>query len=239
MNLIILKFVAAFAVMIVPLVAGAVPFVWNKQDKAFAFVKGEAFACGIFLGASMLHMLPHALEAADLLITSKQVLICVGASFLAMLLLEHISRYFADHNQQSLPLIATTILSIHSVSAGFALGMAKSPETLMVVLIAILSHKWAAGFALAILLIRSLQKNVWLPYICFVFMTPLGIFLGQKLMPWHNNLLGLFVHAIAAGTFLYLGTLHGLKQAVLVDRCCDLQAFIWVLIGFASMAIIG
>lgn len=238
MNLIILKYFAAFAVLLVPVIAGAIPLVWKKQDKAFAFVKGEAFACGIFLGASLLHMLPHALHA-DSSVPSKQVLLWVGTSFLGMLLLEHISRYFADHNQRSLPLIATTILSIHSISAGIALGMAKSPETLMVVLVAILSHKWAAGFALAVLLVRSLQSNVWLPYGLFVLMTPIGIFFGHQLIPVHNHEIGIYVHAIAAGTFLYIGTLHGLKQAVLVDRCCDLKAFVWVLIGFASMAIIG
>ena len=237
MNLITLKSIAAIIILIVPVVAGAIPLVLNKQDKAYAFAKGEALSCGIFLGVGLLHMLPEAL-AANHVITNEQVLFIVGATFLTMLLLEHISRYFADHNQKSLPIIATTILSLHSVAAGIALGMTKAPETLMAVLVAILSHKWAAGFALAVLLVRSMQKKSWLPYSVFVLMTPLGIFLGQYILPWHNQLIGVYAHAIAAGTFLYIGTLHGLKQAVLVDRCCDLKAFIWVLVGFASMAAI-
>lgn len=239
MSLIVLKTCAFFAVLLVPLIAGAIPLLLNKQDRSFAFVKGEAFACGIFLGAGLMHMLPHALTAAQNLLSARQVLLYVGATFLGMLLLEHISRYFADHNQKCLPVIATMLLSLHSIAAGIALGMAQTPETLMVVLVAILSHKWAAGFALAVMLVRSLKQHPWPAYLFFVSMTPLGIIFGQQLMPWHNQMLGLLAHAIAAGTFLYIGTLHGLKQAVLVDRCCDLKAFVWVLIGFASMALIG
>lgn len=238
MHLVSLKLIAATAVFLVPITAGAVPFILKKQDQSFAFAKGEAFACGIFLGAGLLHMLNHALQdAIKVNFSSSTVLLCVGMTFLAMLLLEHISRYFADHNRKFLPLLATAILSIHSIAAGIALGMAHSAETLMVVLVAILSHKWAAGFALAILLAKHL-KNVWPAYIAFSLMTPLGIFFGQSLLSWHNDDLSIYAHAIAAGSFLYIGTLHGLKQAVLVDRCCDLKTFVWLLLGFGCMSLI-
>lgn len=238
MTLINLKILAFSAVFLVSGIAGAIPLVLKKQDKTYAFNEGEAFACGIFLGAGLLHMLNHALNAAIVAnVSSRNVLLCMVVSFLAMLLLEHISRYYADHNKKLLPLLATAILCLHSVAEGVALGMARSSETLMVVLVAILSHKWAAGFALAVLLAKRL-KTAWPAYLFFASMTPLGIFYGNNLMHWHNDTIGIYAHAIAAGSFLYIGTLHGLKQAVLVDRCCDLKTFIWVLVGFTSMALI-
>ena len=240
MNLIYTKILSCLLIFIVPLIAGFLVFKLKKHNKALMFASAEAFSCGIFLGAGLLHMLVHALNAALLAnISNVSVMLTAGSAFLSMLLLEHIGRYFIDHNQKFLPLLACLILSLHSVSAGVALGMANSAETIMVVLVAILSHKWAAGFALAILLVKHLQNNAWSIYTLFLLMTPLGILLGQTLMPFHDQSIGIYAHAFAAGTFLYIGTLHGLKQAVLVDRCCDLKAFIWVPLGFILMSLVS
>jgi len=47
------------------------------------------------------------------------------------------------------------------------------------------------------------------------------------------------VSALAAGTFLYLGTLHGLENATLVKPCCDLKRFYFVILGFGVMAVVA
>ena len=45
--------------------------------------------------------------------------------------------------------------------------------------------------------------------------------------------------AASAGTFLYLGTLHGLSRAVMVQQCCNLKQYTFVIIGFSLMAIVA
>ena len=168
----------------------------------------------------------------------------VGAAFLFLLLLEHIGMHCSDHckgQRINVAMFAIMILAIHSFLAGIALGMSADLKTFVVVTIAILSHKWAAGFALAMMLAKSslTSKACWFWYLFFAVMTPLGILVGSILLPWHHGELSMIATAVAAGTFLYVGTLHGLKRAILVDRCCDLKTFIWVLVGFAMMAIVG
>lgn len=233
-----LKAISLVTVFIVPLIAGIIPISLDKQDRVFAFVKGEAFAAGVFLGAGLIHMLGNALEFAKKANTKNEtVLMFVGIAFLSMLLLEHVSRHFATNDKKFLPIIATLILCLHSLAEGVALGMANYDKTIMIVLIAILSHKWAAGFALAALLVKHLKK-VWLPYLLFTIMTPLGIIIGHYLILDMNTQINVFAYAFAAGSFLYIGTLHGLKQAVMIDRCCDLKTFIWAIIGFIFMALI-
>ena len=72
----------------------------------------------------------------------------------------------------------------------------------------------------------------------FALMTPIGIFIG-----WYfgqgietKSLADPILIAASAGTFLYLGTLHGLEQCVMVERCCNLRNFSFVIIGFLLMA---
>ena len=75
-------------------------------------------------------------------------------------------------------------------------------------------------------------------FLIFAAMTPLGIFIG-----WYfgrgvetNSLIDPILIAVSAGTFLYLGTLHGLERCVMVERCCNLRDFSFVIIGFLLMA---
>ncbi len=238
-----IKMMTALFIFAVALIAGIFPLQFQRQDRGLAFAAGEALACGIFLGAGMIHMLHHAIElAAQAHIHSKEVSIWLSATFLLMTWLEHIGRHLEDHHHQAknaVVLMATLILSLHSFASGVALGMAEEMKTFLVVAMAILSHKWAAGFALAMLLSRTMmsKRNAWLWYGCFCCMTPLGIYAGTAIIPWSDPHLSMIASAIATGTFLYVGTLHGLKRAVLVDRCCDLKHFTWVLIGFTLMAL--
>jgi hypothetical protein len=71
-----------------------------------------------------------------------------------------------------------------------------------------------------------------------MLMTPLGIYLG-----WYfghgtesKSIFAPILIAASAGTFLYLGTLHGLERCVMVKRCCNLRDFSFVIIGFFLMA---
>ena len=71
-------------------------------------------------------------------------------------------------------------------------------------------------------------------------MTPIAIVVADvstnhSSMPWFEPT----CTALAAGTFLYIGTLHGLRNAVMIERCCDLRQFLFVICGFATMALLG
>jgi solute carrier family 39 (zinc transporter), member 1/2/3 len=110
-------------------------------------------------------------------------------------------------------------------------------------LLAILAHKWAASFALAVQINKSklsFRVGVVL-FLLFSLMAPMGILAGQmaaqKLQ--HYTLLSPIFMSLAAGTFLYLGSLHGLEKSVMVKQCCNLKMFSFVILGFAIMALLA
>ena len=112
--------------------------------------------------------------------------------------------------------------------------MSGSLSTAALILIAILAHKWAASFSLAVQINKSTLslKTGVLSFAVFAIMTPIGILLGNTVadLAGQNAIEPLFT-AMAAGTFLYIGTLHGLKRSVMVERCCNLRDFSFVIIG--------
>ena len=72
-------------------------------------------------------------------------------------------------------------------------------------------------------------------------MTPVGIFGGDWLLATtqHDSLLTPIFSSLAAGTFLYIGTLHGLERASLIRHCCNMKEFFFMLAGFMVMAIVA
>ena len=132
------------------------------------------------------------------------------------------------------------MLSIHSLVLGTALGFSHEYSLVIMLFLAIITHKWAESFAIAVQLNKSSltsAKSVVF-FLIFAMMTPLGIFIGWFL--GHgvetNSLFDPILIAVSAGTFLYLGTLHGLERCVMVERCCNLRDFSFVIIGFLLMA---
>ena len=72
------------------------------------------------------------------------------------------------------------VLSIHSVIAGIALGIESELAASLLVMIAILSHKGSAAFALMVSVQSAGADRARLKRVLaiFVVMTPLGIMLG-------------------------------------------------------------
>ena len=208
--------------------------------------RGEAIAAGVFLGAGLIHMLGDA--AGDFAAAGVDYpwpfLLC-GAVVLALLLLEHVGAAAngASNESAALALLATAMLSIHSFLAGAALGTSGVGAVAIVIFIAIVAHKWAASFALAVSLARSPLGRVprFVAFVVFVFFLPLGVATGALAAEWDAAypLVAPTLKALAAGTFLYLGTLHGLANGTLVARCCDLREFTAVVFGFALMAVVA
>src|SRR5262249_8424204 len=143
----------------------------------------------------------------------------------------------------SISILAVIILSLHSLFEGTAIGLSNHFLTASMIFIAVIAHKSAAGFALAIQLKRSNlnQTNKIAGFGLFTLMTTLGIFMGYSILLISNsiNILIPTFNALAAGTFLYIGTLHGLERATLIKHCCNLKEFLVMLYGFALMACVA
>jgi solute carrier family 39 (zinc transporter), member 1/2/3 len=243
------QIVSLVVILVVTLVAGAYPFLRRaKLGLQGDFQTGEAIAAGVFLGAGLIHMLADsAREFASHQVDYPVPFLLCGGIFLLLLFLEHIGREVYCHSSgERSPLfavLAMVMLSVHAFLAGAALGLSQHLGLVIIIFFAVLAHKWAASFSLAIHLLKSklpTRTSVCL-FLVFALMVPLGILFGEFLsqdLSGYPLITPVFM-ALAAGTFLYLGTLHGLSRAVMVKQCCDLRHFFYVVAGFSVMAIVA
>ncbi len=240
-----LKLFFALSILAVILLAGWYPFKRRLSgEEHFDFPIGETLATGVFLGAAMLHMLPESNAMFNTMgYHYPFAYLITGGIFLLFLWLEHIGKELYHHNDAAHPafaIFAWLMLSIHSLVLGTALGLSHEYGLVIMLFLAIITHKWAESFAISMQLNKSTltAKNSAIFFLIFAAMTPLGIFIG-----WYfgrgvetNSLIDPILIAVSAGTFLYLGTLHGLERCVMVERCCNLRDFSFVIIGFLLMA---
>ncbi len=240
-----LKLLFALSILAVILLAGWYPFKKRlNKDEHFDFPIGETLATGVFLGAALLHMLPE----SNVLFNNMGyhypfAYLITGGIFLLFLWLEHIGKELYHHNDATHPafaILAWLMLSVHSLVLGTALGLSHEYGLIIMLFLAIITHKWAESFAIAMQLSKSslAPKQSIVLFLIFALMTPLGIFIG-----WYfgrgvetNSLIDPILMAVSSGTFLYLGTLHGLERCVMVERCCNLRDFSFVIVGFLLMA---
>lgn len=240
-----LKLIFALVILAVILLAGWYPFKKRQgQESHLDFPIGETLATGVFLGAAFMHMLPEANSLFNAMgYHYPFAFIIAGAVFLFFLWFEHLGQELYHHKQQDHPafaILAWAMLSLHSVMLGAALGLTDHSSLVIMLFLAIITHKWAESFAMAVQLNKStltFDKRLFF-FLSFALMTPLGIFIG-----WYfgrtvttASLFDPILVSASAGTFLYLGTLHGLERCVMVERCCNLRDFSFVIIGFLLMA---
>ncbi len=247
MSMLLFKLLSLILILLITLLSGLYPFVKRlRQSEGREFPIGESLAAGVFLGAGLIHMLGDAADQFNQLQCSYPwASLLTGGVFLLFLLLEHIGTevYHRQGSGSVFAVIAVVMLSIHSFLAGAALGVSMTLSLSLLLLCAILAHKWAASFALAVQINKSpmrVRSGVML-FVIFSMMTPLGIVFGVMLsgcLAQHPFLEPVF-SSIAAGTFLYLGTLHGLERAVMIKQCCRLRGFSYVILGFVIMALVA
>lgn len=243
-----LKLFFALSISIIILMAGWYPFKKRLRDGEHVdFPLGETLATGVFLGAALLHMLP---ESNSLFISLGYryplAYLITGSLFLLFLWFEHLGKELYHHqsaNHPAFAILAWLMLSVHSLVLGMALGFSNEYTIMIMLYLAIITHKWAESFAIAIQLNKSSLKPIQsaILFLIFLLMTPLGIYLG-----WffghgaeYKSIFAPILIASSAGTFLYLGTLHGLERCVMVERCCNLRDFSFVIVGFLLMAAVA
>lgn len=252
MNPVLIKFLFALSILATSFFAGWYPFTQKRTKKDDSSL-GETIATGVFLGAGLIHMLPESSNAfSEMGYTYPFAFLITGLVFLIFLWFEHLCRELYHHkcndpahkhNHPAFAILAWLMLSIHSLVLGAALGLSQDFTLALMIFLAIIAHKWAESFSLAIQLKNSSMSNFKskMFFLVFILMTPLGIFLGWYLNQEikTNSLIDPFLLSISAGTFLYLGTLHGLEKCVMVERCCNLRHFSFVILGFLLMAVVG
>ena len=258
---VMLKIIFALLILTVILAAGWYPFKKRlDHEHHHDFVVGETLATGVFLGAALMHMLPEANhQFIQMGYHYPFAFIVTGLIFLFFLWFEHLgAELYRDTSSShtcsskahpiagthpAFAIMAFAMLSIHSLILGTALGLNHNSSIVIMLFLAIITHKWAESFAIAVQLNKSTLSTpkALCFFIAFAFMTPIGILIG-----WYFGQ-GIETHSLAdpilvaasAGTFLYLGTLHGLERCVMVERCCNLRNFSFVIIGFLLMALVA
>jgi len=244
------KSIAALLIFLISVVAILYPLrKKHTHTHTESLELGEALASGIFLGAAFFHLLPDAIALFNQIYphTSYPIpeLICVGG-FLLMLFLERLSIIHATcHPRHTIPYVLAAILIIHALTEGAALGIGTTISSTTMLFIAIVAHKGSESFALCVTLMRYRLPMWELVTIIAIFslMTPLGIGVGasiNNLSPAANGELieGIF-KAFAAGTFLYISTLHHIRFHQHTEETQGLLEFGFLTLGLVLMAVIA
>ncbi|MHA7840981.1 MAG: ZIP family metal transporter [Gammaproteobacteria bacterium] len=238
----IIKLVSGIIIFCIAYGAGYVALRHSHQTLVHEHPSGEAFASGIFLGAAFFHMLPEAhhafLETLGPLHYSYGNILC-AATFISLFAIELVLQRW----QQQPPYIALLLLcllAIHSLSEGAAFGISQAWQNLFVIFLAIMAHKGSASYALVRQLQRYQKKHTHKYLLFFSTMTPLGILLGNSLLQFTTYQSSLLItacfYAIAAGSFLYIGTVHGSIKHMMQHRRITIKAFAMLCLGLAVMA---
>lgn len=249
MSLLLYKTLAGLLILLTSLVAVIYPVKILAKPGHNRFLElGDAFASGVFLGAALFHMLPDAIQEFQKSLKNIEYplaeLLC-AAGFLILLFFEYLGEHKSQKSHKTtIPLILTIILIIHSLIEGAVLGINTTFATTSLIFLAIIAHKSSESFALAVTLNRGSFKLTTLAIIIGLFslMTPLGIALGASvthlLSGRTGSLYSAGFSAFAAGTFLYMSTLHHINHHHRATDSESLLEYLFLIIGLGLMAIL-
>lgn len=141
------------------------------------------------------------------------------------------------------PLLLLLVLSVHSFIEGAAIGISEGLTGALIIYVAVIVHKGSESLALASNLYRyELKlKHIGRLVVAFSFMTPLGILFASMVNNVINNstgqLLEAIFSAIAAGTFLYLGTVHIMECEKSFEDFGEITALILGIVLMSTVAL--
>ena len=214
----------------------------------------EAFTCGVFLALALTMMLPPSLDILQNAYPGMDFPLgaaIAAAAFLALLAMEHQIDHLRNASGASpdvgypplIPVSMTVLIAIPSFFLGTALGISDT-DAAVLIFIAIMLHKSSAAFALTLQMVRSTmtKRQSWVTFLLFACATPLGIIVGQAVHDWVGSSTMVTVKGVvlglAAGTFLFIATLHDLKHAPMITRCTNRKGFVLMLAGFVLTLIV-
>lgn len=247
MHLSIFQWTSLFAILGISLAGGYYPLIRREQvEEPGSLPLGEAFASGVFLALAVLLMLPnaqHLFGMVDPGMTFPWGHFFAAVAFLTLLGLTHFLHSDSGKDSPIIPIIMTAMIAIPSFLLGTAFGVSSSISA-VVIAVAIMAHKGSAGFALALSMARSTltRAQAITIYLLFACSTPTGILVGVFV---HNWLTGSSVTAVkavilalASGVFLFMATLHELKDTPMIASCNTLHGFGATVVGFVLTAFI-
>lgn len=212
------------AIFTIALVGGAVPLLVRWTDRSLH--AALALSTGLFLGAVFLHLLPtltpvvdshaghdhgahdhggHAHHGQSL----PWLFVLLGALgvylFEALFLRTH--DHDDKHRHRAVSMAAMAGLSVHAFTAGISYGLVRNgADGGQSLLVAVLAHKGFETFSLAnVFWLAGLGRKAifWLVF-AFACVTPVGSLLGHALADSMGQGSFTLLHAVAAGTFLFV-----------------------------------
>lgn len=213
----------SFIIFVWSLAGGLLPASLDLEQQPRLLAALNAFSRGLFLGLGIVHFFPDALASISThhtpgfvsqFLSRYAALLCATGITLIILALvateQRLQATLARTRQQCLAYLVLFMLSLHSLLAGLALGMEASLAGIMILFIAIMSHKSFAALGLGVKLrVNQLSqtRTIWL-IVLFSLMTPVGIYLGlvmQALPASHiSHVADALLHTFLAGLFIYL-----------------------------------
>ena len=241
--LLIYKIIAAIIILVVSIAAGVLTTRINRVTWRFHFA--ESLASGLFLGAAIFHMLPDAEESFSQHLSLTNYpwaqLLCV-ASVLMLLGIEQLLSSNRQNNVR-VPYMPITVLSLHSLLEGAALGINLSTGEALMIFIAIFAHKGLDSFALCTNMHRSklTARHCIIILLIFSLMTPIGIILASSatiiLHSYTEQLFQAVFNALGAGAFIYIAITHRLNDYLHEQHeLHTLHYLLAVSVGLSAMA---
>jgi zinc transporter 1/2/3 len=252
MSLLLFKITAALIILLTSVLAGLAPLRAARAKPGHHLLElGEALGGGVFLGIALFHMLPDAEQTFQQLYGADHYpyaeLLC-AAGFAVLLFLEKIvlqtARPLNSENHSAVPYVLPLVLSVHALIEGTALGINVTVTNALIIFIAIIAHKGSESFALATNLGRSRLSMKFAMTLFFIWalMSPLGVTLGSVLADHSQThtgqLLAAIFNAFAAGTFLYIATLHKTTHLCTSKHSNHFLEFVLMLTGLGIMALV-
>jgi len=265
-----LKILFAIIVGGVGMIGATLPFVLRGRDASDRTIAlSDTFAGGVLGAAGLVHLLPGGISgfhAAFPSLSYPLAPLLAGAGFLLILgiessasarghdhhapaadrspSLQHETGFHPDLPKARHPAILLAVLSIHSVILGLALGAQTGVTGAVIVFLAIIAHKAAAGFALGVGYQRAgVVRSAAMPQLSFFsLMTPLGIVagagVGLALSSRPDIIFEAVFDSIGAGTFMYIAALDIIKTEF-DDPHFHTAKWTTTTIGFGIMALLA
>lgn len=251
----VIQWIYLFIILLIAFAGGYIPFTKPEQVRTNGgFPRGEAFSSGVFLAISLTMLLPSSFHIFQQQL--PEINYPIGSAiaivaFLGLLAMEHMTMHTIESERikvrnerlpARIPLVMTTMIALPSFFLGTTLGMGDDTAATLI-FIAIILHKGTAAFALMLTMVRSTlsRSQTAVLFTFFALTTPLGIILGGFI---HNELdtstvlIKATVLSLGAGTFLYMGTLHEMKHASLIEHCGKRSCFLAMLAGLFITAFV-
>ena len=239
------------------------PWLAARGGRSQAIAYGNSFAGGVLLAAGLIHLLADAHEGFKEAYPDVDYPAAYAVATLAFILVLGLERVVpramsAGRDAESpeagamigagsgsglAPYLLLLTLSIHSLIAGLTLGISSAAGA-TVLLIAILAHKGAAGFALGSTFREAaIPPRTRIPaLLVFVGSTPLGVLLGGLAIEAFGEGSGAaeaWFKAVAAGTFLYIATLDIVREEFFPGGTNRGRRLVWTLLGAGLMALVA